>query len=449
MTKIAHPDFNASSPALADGAARETYMGWAVIIAFFGLFLGWAAMTRVDAAAYASGFITVSGNRQVVQHRGGGTVAQIMVTEGQRVKQGEVLLVLEGESVQAEERSLASQVIGLQAERARLVAERQGLSTLAVPPEFARLQGADRADAMQALALQRSTLHARRATISNQKLVLGQKSAELSAQINGIEQRITANNTQFRLFGDELASLRALTARGFVSVNRLRALERAQAALRGETAGLSASIATSREQISEAELQALALESQTTKEVSENLRTVAFSLNELLPKYSAAREALARTLIRSPALGQVVGLKVSTVGGVVAPGETLMEIVPERAELVVQVQVTPQDADNIVVGQPAEIRIAALQGRGRPLLTGKVTKLSADNMVDQRSGQHFFLAEIGADPASLAAYRQVVGSKRIKAGLPAQVIVSGRRRTMLEYLLDPLDQALWRSFRET
>lgn len=446
---MAHLDFAPSAPMLADGAVRETYIGWAVITAFFGLFLGWAALTRVDAAAYASGFIAVSGNRQVVQHRSGGTIAQIMVREGQRVKQGDILLVLAGESVQAEERSLASQVIGLQAERARLVAERQGLSTIVAPSEFARLESADRADAIQAMTLQRSTLHARRATISDQKLVLGQKSAELSAQIRGIEQRIAANNTQSRLFGDELASLRALTARGFVSVNRLRALERAQAALGGETAGLSASIATSREQISEAELQTLALESQTIKEVSENLRTVAFSLNELLPKYSAAREALARTMIRSPALGQVVGLKVSTVGGVVAPGETLMEIVPERAALVVQVQVTPQDADNITVGQPAEIRIAALQGRGRPLLMGKVTKLSADNMVDQRSGQHYFSAEIGADPASLAIYRQAVGAKRIKAGLPAQVIVSGRRRTMLEYLLDPLDQALWRSFRET
>lgn len=433
---------------LDDDAAWETYVGWAVIIAFFGLFLGWATLTRVDAAAYASGFVAVSGNRQVVQHRSGGTIARIMVKEGQRVRQGDVLVALEGESVQGEERSLASQVIGLQAERARLIAERQGLTRLPDPPEFAHLQGADRADAVQAMTLQRSTLLARRATLSNQKLVLGQKSAELSAQIRGIEQRIVANNTQSRLFGDELASLRALTARGFVSVNRLRALERAQAALGGETAGLSASIATSREQMSEAELQSLALESQTIKEVSENLRTVSFSLNEIVPKYSAAKEALARTMIRAPASGQVVGLKVSTVGGVVAPGETLMEIVPERAALVVQVQVAPQDADNIIVGQPAEIRITALQVRGRPLLMGEVTKLSADNLVDQRSGQHFFTAEIGADPASLARYNHAIGGKRIKAGLPAQVIVSGRRRTMLEYLVDPLDQAVWRSFRE-
>lgn len=434
--------------AIPDDAGRETRAGWIIIAAFFGIFLVWAALVRVDAGTYAAGSIVVSGSRQVVQHRDGGTVARIEVRDGQRVAKGQVLVVLGGGNVQAAERSLASQVIGLQAERARLVAERNGLAEIPMPPEFAALQGADRDDADRALALQTATLRARRSTVAGQKQVLGQKSAELTAQIRGIEGRITANRRQSQLFVDELASLRSLAGRGFVSINRLRALERAEAALTGETGSLTADIAAARAQIDESRFQIYAVESQNSKDVSESLRTIEFNLNDALPRYEAAKEQLARMQIRSPASGQVVGLKVTTVGSVVAPGDTLMEVVPEDAKLVAEVKVAPEDSEDLAVGQVAEIRIAGMHGRGQPALMGKVTMISADSFVDQRTGQSFFTAQIEADRGSLDRYSAAIGSQRIKAGQAVQVIVASRKRTMLQYLFEPLDQVLWRSFRE-
>ncbi|MEP7350923.1 MAG: HlyD family type I secretion periplasmic adaptor subunit [Sphingorhabdus sp.] len=439
-----HPEL---SP-IDDDATRDTRRGWMIVFAFFGLFLGAAFFIRMDAAAYATGSIAVSGNRQVVQHREGGTVAQIDVREGQRVQKGQVLIRLAGADVDAAERSLTSQVIALQAERARLIAEKSGTAEIEPPIEFASLQGADQVEAAKAMALQQSTLQARRMAMRNQKSVLGQQGAQSSARIKGIQDQIVANKRQSVLFGEELESLRSLGERGFVSKNRIRALERAEAAVIGETANLTAGIAATREQIGEVSMQALTLDSQNSKEVSENLRAVEFSLNEILPKLNAARQQLSRSMIRAPASGQVVGLKVFTVGGVVAPGETLLEVVPERVKLVVQAQVSPSDADDLSVGQAAEIRIAALHDRQLPVLKGQITRLSADSFLDDRTGQQFYTAEISADPASLAEFSEMAGGGRIKAGLPVQVIVPVRKRTLFQYLMEPLDQTLWRTFRE-
>ena len=150
----------------------------------------------------------------------------------------------------------------------------------------------------------------------------------------------------------------------------------------------------------------------------------------------------------TPASGQVVGLKVFTIGGVIPPGETLMEIVPERVKLVVQTQIAPTDADDIYVGQEAEIRISALHNRQLPILTGKVTRLSADSFLDERTGQRFFTAEVNADPVVLKKFSELVGGGRIKAGLPVEVILPTRKRTLFQYLMEPLDQSLWSTFRE-
>lgn len=431
-----------------DSGTREIRYGWMIIFAFFGLFLGWALFIRIDAAAYATGSIAVSGNRQVVQHREGGTVAQIAVKDGQRVQKGQVLIVLAGEEVVATERSLSSQVIGLQAERARLIAEKRGSVTIDPPLEFAALEGADKLEAAQALQLQQGTLTARRQTSSGQKAVLGQQSAQSAARISGIQNQIVSNRRQAELFGEELDSLRALAGRGFVSINRIRALERAEAALVGETASLTASIAATREQIGESRMQMLTLDSQNEKDVSEGLRAIEYNLNEILPKLDAARKQLARMMIKAPASGQIVGLKVFTVGGVIAPGETLLEIVPDRVELVVQAELSPADADDISVGQEAEIRISALHNSQLPILKGKVTRLSADSFLNERTGQHFFTAEVRADPENLAIFSDSVGSGKMKAGLPAEVIIPTRKRTLFQYLIEPLNQSLWKALRE-
>lgn len=441
------------SALMADGAdlnddARGE-LRWAAIVAFlfFGLFLGWAGFVRLDAAAHASGNVAVAGNRQVVQHRDGGTVSAIRVREGQRVKAGDVLIELGSAEVVASERALSAQLMEAIAIRAALLAERSG-GEITTPAEFLSLQGDERALADRILSLQRSALAARRRNLGDQQRVLGQQTAQLGEQINGIQQRIIANKTQDRLLNDEVSGLRDLAREGYVSLNRLRAQERSLADLGGQTAALRSSAAATREQIGAVRMQALTLTSQRDREVSEQLRDTNATINDIQPRWLAARKQLEGTRIRATATGQVVGLSVFTVGGVIAAGQKLMEIVPDKAALSVEAQMSPNDADDLRVGQVAEVRFPALHDRTLPVLHGTVSRVSADALRDERTGAYFYSIAVTVPERELAIAQRHSVAGALRPGIPAEVLVPLRARTMLDYLFEPFLQLSWLSFRE-
>ena len=233
-----------------------------------------------------------------------------------------------------------------------------------------------------------------------------------------------------------------MAERGFASQNEVRALERSEAGLTGQGANYSAGAAQAREQ-------AQSLDSQYDEQIAQELREIEVTLADLLPRYAATRERLAGTVIRAPASGQVVGLNVFTVGGVIAPGQSVMEIVPDAAPMVVQAQISPGDADDVQVGQPTDVRLVALHGANVPTLHGSVTAVSADRLVDAKSGMAYFTAEITIPPAEFAKVRRIKGvEKSVRVGLPVEVLVPLRRRTAFQYMTEPLTRVFWRSFRE-
>lgn len=430
-------------------ADRDLRIGWIVALLFFGVFLGWASFVRLDAAATASGVVVVSGNRQTVQHRDGGTVSALRVQEGQRVRKGQVLVELAPAETLALERSLSAQVTGLRAERARLFAERADRPIVERPLEFASLLDEDAAEADKAMRLQQATLTARRAALANQKAVLRQQSAQLNEKIGGLARQITTSNHQDRLFGEELEGLKPLAVQGYVSKNRLRELERQRAAMAGSIAGLAASQAATRQEIGETRVQAIGLDAQRMQEVAQDLRTAEASLADVLPRLEAASEQLNRMRIRAPAAGQVVGLSIFTVGGVISPGQKLMDIVPDARPLVVEVRLAPRDAAEAHVGQTAQVRLSAVNERDMPMLSGTISKLSADSFQDEHTGARFFTAEVTVSGEALERLAKTsAGVGALKSGIPVDVMIPLRPRTMLSYLLDPLQQSFWRSLRE-
>ncbi len=436
------------APASSDDAGGAARVGWIAAALFFGLFLGWAALFRLDAAAHATGSITVSGNRQTVQHKDGGIVAAIHVREGGRVRAGEVLIELAAGEVLANERALAAQWIRLEAERARLLAE-QGGGAVVTPAAFAGLTGADRDEANRAMALQRSEIAARRAAVTDQKRVLASQAAELGRQIDGTSGRMGFNGEQDRLYRDELSGMSALADQGYVSRNRVRELQRQRAEVGGQIAGLASTAASAREEIGEKRMQALTLDSQHREKVSGELREAEAALNEVLPKYRAAHQQLEATRIRAPATGQVVGLSIFTVGGVIEPGQKLMDIVPDKAPLVVEAQLSPDDADDVHVGLPAEVRVTAIHDRAAPPLDGTITRMSADAFHDDKTGRAYYTVTVTVPAAKLAALDAREGrADTLKPGLPVEVLVSLKRRTLLQYLFEPIDQAAWRGMHE-
>lgn len=427
----------------------ELRLGLVVAALFFVGFLGWAAFASLDSAAYATGKLVVSGQRQTVQHRDGGVVAQIRVNEGLKVAKGQVLIELAGSEVRAQERALGSQLISLQAQRARLQAEQIDASEIAWPAQFAALTGDAALDAERAKLAQVNEFRARRQLLKAQTDVLGQQTAQAIQSASGHARQKDATAEQERLIVQELESLRGVAEKGFVSMNRIRALERAKADLAGQRGQYQASVAQSSANASETRLRQLEAKQGYRERGATELHGVEAAIGELLPRYNAARDQLARLQIRAPASGTVMGLNVFTVGGVIAAGARIMDIVPERAELVVEAQVSVSDGDDLRVGQEAQVRFTGLHDRGLGVIEGKLTRISADSFVDEASRQSFYSAEVRVGSRELAAIRDVRGKNfMLRAGSPVQVLIPLKKRTALQYAFEPLSEAMWLSFRE-
>ena len=435
--------------AMVADPSRDIRRGLIIAALFFVLFLGWAAFARLDAAAYAPGTLVVSGQRQSVQHRDGGVVDAIYVREGQRVTRGQVLIRLAAAEVRAQERALASQSIRLLAQRARLEAEQLGQSHVVTPPEFASLSSEDRAEAATAIRLQQTELAARTAVLSAQRGALGQRVAQSGEQGRGYTEQAAAAREQLRLIDEQIAALKPVADKGFVSQTRMRELERARAELEGQRGQYAASVAQTRGAARENEIQVLEAERSFRERTASDLRDVETSLGEILPKWTAARDQLARTDIRSPATGAVVGLTVFTPGGVVAPGQKLMDIVPEKTPLLIQARIAPDDADDLSVGQRTLVKFSGLHERTLPNLDGKLTRLSADSFTDEKSGQSYFTGEVTVPRDQLELIQAVRGHDfQLRAGMPVQILVPLRKRSALDYALEPLLGSFWSSFRE-
>lgn len=427
---------------------REIRIGGAIAVAFFVVLLGWAALTPLDAGVNAPGSIAVLGNRQTVQNKEGGVITALHVREGQHVQAGQVLVELAAPDLKASERALTSDYLTLLAERARLLAERAGLHSFAPPPEFATLSAEDRAIAEQVMRLQRSEMAARSGSISAQQSVLGERGQQLVQQQSGYTHQRDALIEQQRLIGEELDGLRKIADKGFASINRVRELERQQAALKGQQAEMEAQYAGAGEGIGETRMQSLSVTRDRLEKVEADLKDTQAKLSETLPKLVATREQLEHSTVRSPATGQVVGLEVFTVGGVVAPGQKLMDVVPDGRELVIQSQLKPSDADDAYPGQKAQIRFLSAHSRTLPLITGTVRTVSADSFTDEKTGRTYFRTEIVVPDAEMNKVRAQTGTGELRPGLPVDAVLKVRKRTALQYLIEPLSGALWRSGHE-
>ncbi len=433
----------------ADNPDKEVRVGLWVVFAFFGIFLGWSALCRVDAAVYAQGKIIVSGNRQTVQNKVGGVVKKLMVHEGDYVKQGQVLMQLAGDESLASTESYRAQFISLKAQEARLLAEEVGATSFAEPKEFASYTGDDRTLANEAMQVQRHAMAARRQSLGAQMSVLSQQAAQSREQILGTQERIDANAKQQALTSDELDGVRALNAKGFAPKTRVRSLESDLAGLQGDNGNLRAGIAQANAVISESRMRSLTLQRQNDQDIVNELRDTQSKLSGVLPQLDAASTEYDRTSVRAPVTGKVMGLTASTEGGVVGPGEKIMDIVPENEPLVIEAMVQPNDGDDIRPGQNAQVKFNSLHERDMPELTGKILDISGDSFQDQKTGQSFYKARIEVSAKSLQDIARVRGrGDVIRPGMPAEVIVPIKKRTVLSYLLEPITETFWKSMHE-
>jgi HlyD family secretion protein len=428
---------------------RQILGGVAVIALLFGGLGGLASTTTLSGAVIASGQIVVDSNVKKVQHPTGGIVGEIRVKNGSSVKTGDLLLKLDETETRANFAVLVSQIDELQARQARLAAERDGLKAIQFPAlltERANVPGV-----AAAMAGERSLFGARRIALDGEKAQLTERLAQLTDEIRGLEAQLTSNRGQAALIKKELGGVEQLFRQQLVPIQRLTGLQREAARLEGEEGEYISTIAKTKGRIAETKLQIISLDQAMHTEVARDLREVQVKMGELSERKVAAEDQLKRVDIRAPQDGVVHQMMVHTVGGVVTPAEPIMLIVPQSDELVVEAHVSPQDIDQVRVGQRVQLRFTAFHQATTPELTASVSRVAADLTQEPQTGSApasspaaYYIARIILPPAELAK----LGGKALIPGMPVEAYIQTGDRTALSYLLKPLENQLMRKFRE-
>jgi len=415
--------------------------GLLVLLVSFGALLLWSALVPLAGGVVAQGSVIVDGNRKAVQHLEGGIVAEILVRDGDRVRQDDVLVRLDAVTSRVTRDVLMGQYLAAQAVQARLHAERDRLDAIPFPPDLL----ADDPDRRRAdlRANETEVFRARREALDGQLSIYEQRIRQLQEQIGGLRAQVEANDRQVTLIGEEIDGLRQLFDKGFASRTRLLELERRQADLNGERGSLEAEIARAGVAIGEARLQILQLRRSFEEKVASELQEVRQRLFDLEDRLKGANDVVERRDVTAPLDGIIVNSQIHTPRGVVQPGQVLMEIVPVNDRLIVEIMIPPGDIDVVAVGMEAEVRFSALSLRMVPILLGRVVQVSADVRED-RQGRVFYTArvEVAEDQMKL------LGDKELIPGMPAEVLVKSGERTVLEYLTRPLTDAFFHAFKE-
>lgn len=403
---------------------------------------GLAAMTELSGAVIASGLLVVDSNVKKVQHPTGGVIGDLLVRDGARVQEGEVVLRLDETITRANLSIIVKAMDELAARQARLEAERDGDEAMTFPQSLTDRK--ENADVSRILTSEQRLFDLRRAARSGQRSQLGERVTQLKEEVGGLTGQASAKAAEIELISRELQAVRELWQKNLVSISRLTQLERESTRLEGERGQLIAATAQAKGRISEVELQILQLDQDLRSEVAKELREIQARYAEYVERKVAAEDQLKRIDIRAPIDGVVHQLAVHTVGGVIQAGEQLMLIVPEDERLIVEVRVNPQDIDQIKIGQRAVVRFATFNQRTTPEVFGSVSQISADIVLEQRTGVGYFVARIALSDKEVSR----LGGVKLVAGMPVEAFIETGRRSILSYLVKPIADHGIRAFRD-
>ncbi|QFY41389.1 HlyD family type I secretion periplasmic adaptor subunit [Candidatus Methylospira mobilis] len=431
------------APLTDDSTLRR--VGIFLVIAIFGGLGGWAALAPLSSAAHAPGQVTVENYRKTVQHLEGGIIDSIRVRDGDWVEKGQIMVTLNDTQPRAQLEVLRGQYLITMAREARLVALRDDQSRIKYPPELLEARGDPRA--AEAMRVQNQTFQARRQSLDNEVHLYQEQIGQLRAKERGLQAQKTGREQLMRSYEAELNDFQTLLKEGYSEKQTVRDLERKFASSQGENGELQSNLAAVNLQMSEIQLKVLQLKKSLQSEVVKELAEVQMNLFELHEKIHALEQTVERSVIKAPDAGKVLGLAVHTLGGVIAPGSRILEIVPQNEKLLVEAHVSPMDIDRVKIGQGAEIRFSVFRSKDLPRIEGKVLALSADSLVSE-DPQHtpYYLARVEVNAEGLETLTRL--NLELLPGMPAEVLIRTGKRTLFQYLADPLSDSFSRSFIE-
>lgn len=410
-------------------------------VVFLGGALAWSALAPLESAAMASGVVVVDSSRKTVAHLEGGVVAQILVHEHDQVEAGQVLIRLDATVPKASLDLYEGELMASEALIARLAAERDWRDDIGFP---ASLTGRKDPRVEDVMSAESRVFRAHREQLEGQSRILQQKSVQLDEQIRGIQAQISAEELQLKLIAEEIGSVQQMVAKGLEPRPKLLALQRQSADIEGMRGQNIAKVAEAKQQQSEAELRVIDLRAQMLSDSMTKLRDEQTKVNDLHEKIRAAQDTLRRIDITAPATGQVQGLKVFTVGGVITPRDPLMEIVPRDDVLAVDARVSVTDIDVVHSGLPVTLKFTALNQRTTPTIEGTVSKVSADRTLDPKTEQPYYMVRIAIGSTDL-----LPKNATLQPGMSVETMIRTGSRTLLQYLVKPITDFAGRGLHES
>lgn len=416
-------------------------IGLFVLLSTLGIFGLWAYLAPIDGAAIASGFVTVKSHKRIVQHLDGGIVSQLLVKDGDIVKKGDVLLILDGTENKAQLEITRGQYITLVAQIARLKTERDGKSFVVYPEN---LNNTTDPRTLESQQTEDQIFTARKNAREGEMTILKQRIDQLYSKIGGLKGQRASKHELVVSYSEEIRDLKELLAEGFADKQRLRDVERNHTLNKGEISALNSDIAAIKIQIGETKLEILQLEKKFQEELAGKLSEAQTNLYDINQRMRATMDKVTRIDIKAPVSGRVMGLAVHTLGGVIQPGHSILDIVPQQEELIIDAQVSPLDIDRVSIGLVTEVRFTAFKQALTPVIEGKVINLSADRLIEEKTGAPYYQAQIELTPES----HQKMKHLELVPGMPVEVLIKTGERSLFEYLTKPISNAFARSFIE-
>lgn len=412
----------------------------AMILLLIGGLGGWAAYAPLAGAIVASGSVVVDSSAKKVQHPSGGVVGSIHVKTGDWVTAGDLLIRLDDTQTRASLGIVTSQLVQLRGRTARLEAERDGIDTMTLPRGFE----ASDLEAPAIAAGERRLFEARKALKASQIAQLKERAGQFGHEVNGLTAQRNAKGTEVELMKAELEKLMELRRKDLIPHPRVLAAQRDLTKLQGEWGQLEAQIARAQGSISEIKLQTIGIDQTMQTEAGKELREIESRIAELAERRVAAEDQLKRIDIRAPQTGAVHEQTVHTVGGVIAPGEQVMLVVPTQDTLAIEVRVSPIDIDQVALGQKATLRFSAFNQRTTPEFHSEVSRVGADITKEAQTNSLYYLVRlqiIDSDQDKLQKLRLV-------PGMPVEAFIETGQRTFASYVLKPLIDQVARAFKE-
>lgn len=426
----------------ASGLGR---LGVAVLVAGLGGLLAWAALAPLDEGVPTQAMVAIDTKRKAVQHLQGGIVREVLVGEGDVVQAGQPLVRLDDAATRANYQSVRQRYMALRAMQARLVAEQRDVTGVGFDAELRQAAAAD-PEIARHLQVQEQLFQTRRLALRTDQQAIRESIRGQEAAIESFEAMSVGRQAQRALLQEQLDNLRELVRDGYAPRNQQLELQRQVAEIDTALADLRGNTQRARQAIAELRQRLLARAQQDRKESDAQLAEVAREVQSDEARYKALSEELDRTVIRSPATGQVVGLAFQTVGGVIPPGQKLMDIVPEKEPLLLEARILPHLIDAVHPGLKTDVRFSAFAHAPQLVVEGEVVSVSADLLSEPtpQGTMSYFLARVVLTPEGM----QTLGRHQIQPGMPAEVIIRTGERTVLTYLLHPLTRRVAASMKE-